>query len=95
MSAAQGAIASGASALTMAYSQCLMSLGTSPSGTVTAAGVIGNCATSLSAGTTVGDFTVTYGGTLPTATIAVAPSGPTWMNAAIAASVGTKTIVFQ
>ena len=95
ISAAQGAVAAGASALTMAFSQCLLSLGTSPSGTITAAGVIGNCATSLSAGTTVGDFTVTYGGTLPTATIAVAPSGPTWMNAAIAASVGTKTIVFQ
>lgn len=95
INATQAALAAGASSLTMAYSTCLMNLGTAPTGTVTAAGVIGNCASSLSANPNVGDFTVTYGGTLPSATVSVTNGPTTWWSGAIGTAVGTKTIAFQ
>lgn len=94
INAGQGAIAAGVSNLSMAYSQCLLENGgTAPTGAVTATGTLGNCA-SPTANPSVGDFTVTYGGTLPTATVTI-NTGPSWWSGALTTSVGTKTVYFQ
>ena len=96
ISALQGAVASGASQVTMAYAQCLLAQQNPNPGTISAAGVFSGC-TAASAPQAQGDFTVEYGGTLPSVTVTII-SGPSWFNnlqATSAAAIPTKTIVLQ
>ena len=83
--AAEGAIAAGASQLTLSYSQCLLAQQTFSSS--------GCAATGTSIPTTMGDFTVSYGGTAPSYTVDVT-GGPAWFtnnSAAILSGLGALT----
>ncbi|MGD0281722.1 MAG: prepilin-type N-terminal cleavage/methylation domain-containing protein [Dissulfurispiraceae bacterium] len=92
-SAAQAALGSASSALTMSYAQCIIN-NTQPTG-ISAAGVFTGC-TAASAATTIGDFTVTYGTTWPSVSITLNYGSPSWLTATNlpAASVG-KLVILQ
>src|SRR5208283_5139525 len=94
IAAGQGALASGASQVTMAYSQCLLAQDVPTA--VTAGGSLTGCPAAASASPQQGDFTVSYSSTWPSVTVSIAgTSGPSWMTSTIATNIGTKVLILQ
>jgi prepilin-type N-terminal cleavage/methylation domain-containing protein len=97
ISAGQGAIGSGASQLTMAYAQCLLTSG-QPTG-FSGASFTGPCTSAVP--TQQGDFVVTYtpAPAWPSMSVTVANTGgPSWLTPAIATSINTtvgKLVILQ
>jgi prepilin-type N-terminal cleavage/methylation domain-containing protein len=93
LNAAQAALGSAASNLSLAYARCLAN-NTIPTA-ISAAGVFTGCA-GVTPGTAFGDFSVAYGGTWPAVTITLAYGTPAWLTAAnVPAPDNAKTVTLQ
>lgn len=95
VNAAQGALAAAASGISLTYASCITG-GLTPSALTATGGFTGTgtACTSI-AGTTFGDFTVTYPAlTWPSVSIQLSTTSPAWLSAVTAASLN-KTIILQ
>ncbi len=94
--AAQGALGAAASGVSLAYANCIAN-GLTPSAITNTGGFTGTgTACAVSAGTTFGDFTVTYPTvTWPSVSITLSTTSPTWLSAVPAASLSKLLILAQ
>ncbi|MGO9016157.1 MAG: prepilin-type N-terminal cleavage/methylation domain-containing protein [Dissulfurispiraceae bacterium] len=93
--AAQGALGAAASGVSLAYANCIVN-GLTPSAITATGGFTGTgTACAASAGTTFGDFTVTYPtATWPSVSITLSTTSPAWLSAVPTASL-SKLLVLQ
>lgn len=92
VSAAQAALGSGTSQVSLAYANCIVMgsvvIGFDADAFITT----GNTCPTIS--TSIGDFVMVYRNAWPSVSVSVG-SGPRWYNSDIASSVGSKTVTFN